>query len=67
MKRSILIATLLFAGVFAFAQSHVSVPLARDGFANRHITRFEKANYQGMDCWKNFVVSLQDTGIATVW
>ena len=28
---------------------------------------FEKANYQGMDCYKNFVVSLQHTGIATVW
>ena len=67
MKRSILIATLLFSGVFAFAQSYVSVPLAREGFENRHITAFEKANYQGMDCWKNYVVSLQHTGIATIW
>ncbi|MBR0083702.1 MAG: hypothetical protein IJP93_06420, partial [Bacteroidales bacterium] len=35
--------------------------------SNRHITRFEKANYQGMDCYKNYIVSLQHTGIATVW
>ena len=53
----------------AFAQNNgfVSVPLSTDSFSNRHITAFEKANYQGMDCYKNYVVSLQHTGIATVW
>ena len=60
-------ATLLAAVVSAQNMGFVSVPLATDGFSNRHITRFEKANYQGMDCWKDYVVSLQHTGIATVW
>ena len=48
-------------------QGFVSVPLSTEGFQNRHITEFEKANYQGMDCWRNYIVSLQHTGIATVW
>ena len=48
-------------------QGFVSVPLSTDSFQNRHITRFEKANYQGMDCYRNYIISLQHTGIATVW
>lgn len=49
------------------AQSMVSIPLSTDTFTNTHITRFETANYQGMDCWRNYVVSLRHTGVATVW
>lgn len=62
-------AALAFVAVSAVAQNKgfVSVPLSTDSFQNRHITRFEKANYQGMDCYKNYIVSLQHTGIATVW
>ena len=69
MKRFLIAAAGLFlaAGVFAQNKGFVSVPLSTDGFQNRHITRFEKANYQGMDCWKDYIVSLQHTGIATVW
>jgi hypothetical protein len=69
MKRFLIAAAGLFLAVCVFAQNKgfVSVPLSTDSFSNRHITRFEKANYQGMDCWKNYVVSLQHTGIATVW
>ena len=48
-------------------QGFVSMPLSTDGFQNRHITRFEKANYQGMDCYRNYIISLQHTGIATIW
>ena len=58
---------MLAAVAFAQNQGFVSVPLSTDSFSNRHITAFEKANYQGMDCYKNYVVSLQHTGIATVW
>ena len=57
----------LAMGLSAQNRGFVSVPLSTDTFSNRHITRFEKANYQGMDCWKNYIVSLQHTGIATVW
>ena len=69
MKRFLIAAAGLFLAACVFAQNKgfVSVPLSTDTFSNRHITAFEKANYQGMDCWKNYVVSLQDTGIATVW
>ncbi len=69
MKRFLIAAAGLFLAACVFAQNKgfVSVPLSTDSFSNRHITRFEKANYQGMDCWKNYVVSLQHTGIATVW
>lgn len=67
MKRTLITLALLVSGVCAFAQSYVSMPLSTDTFENRHITRFEKANYQGMDCWRNYIVSLQHTGIATVW
>lgn len=65
----LLTATLLLAGTVLSAQNQgfVSVPLSTDTFENTHITPFEKANYQGMDCFKNYVVSLQHTGIATVW
>ena len=58
---------MLAAVAFAQNQGFVSVPLSTDSFSNRHITAFEKANYKGMDCYKNYVVSLQHTGIATVW
>lgn len=54
-------------GLSAQNRGFVSVPLSTDTFSNRHISSFEKANYQGMDCWKNYIVSLQHTGIATVW
>ena len=57
----------LAATVSAQNKGFVSVPLSTDSFSNRHITAFEKANYQGMDCYKNYVVSLRHTGIATVW
>ncbi|MBP5521223.1 MAG: hypothetical protein J6X82_02240 [Bacteroidales bacterium] len=69
MKRFFLTAAALMLAAVAFAQNNgfVSVPLSTDSFSNRHITAFEKANYQGMDCYKNYVVSLQHTGIATVW
>ncbi len=68
MKRIIVISTLLLSVTLAAQnKGFVSVPLSTDSFENRHITAFEKANYQGMDCYKNFVVSLQHTGIATVW
>ena len=67
MKRILLTFALLVSGVCSLAQSYVSVPLSTDTFENRHITRFEKANYQGMDCWRHYIVSLQHTGIATVW
>ena len=69
MKRFLIAAAGLFLAACVFAQNKgfVSVPLSTDTFSNRHITAFEKANYQGMDCWKYYVVSLQDTGIATVW
>lgn len=69
MKRFFIAAAGLILAVCVSAQNKgfVSVPLSTDSFSNRHITAFEKGNYQGMDCWKNYVVSLQDTGIATVW
>jgi hypothetical protein len=69
MKRFIVIAAGLFlaASVLAQNQGFVSMPLSKDTFKNTHLVRFEKANYQGMDCWKNYIVSLQHTGIATVW
>ena len=69
MKRFIVIAAGLFlaASVFAQNQGFVSMPLSTDTFKNTHLVRFDKANYQGMDCWKNYIVSLQHTGIATVW
>lgn len=69
MRRIILTTAALLIAAVSLAQNKgfVSVPLSTDSFSNRHITRFEKANYQGMDCWKNYVVSLQHTGIATVW
>lgn len=60
-------ALLLSAAVSAQNKGFVSVPLSTDSFENRHITRFEKANYQGMDCYKKYIVSLQHTGVATVW
>ena len=49
------------------AQSYVSIPLSKTGFKNTHITRFEKGNYQGMDCYKDYVFSCKHTGIATIW
>lgn len=69
MKRlsAVAAALLVSAAVFAQNQGFVSVPLSTDSFENRHIARFEKANYQGMDCYKKYIVSLQHTGIATVW
>ena len=69
MKKFLFAAAGLILAVCVSAQNKgfVSVPLSTDSFSNRHITAFEKANYQGMDCWKNYVVSLQHTGIATVW
>lgn len=60
-------AFLAAATLSAQNKGFVSLPLSTDTFENSHITRFEKANYQGMDCYKNYVVSLQHTGIATVW
>ena len=69
MKKTILaaLALLMMNGLGAQNLGFVSVPLSTDSFSNRHITPFEKANYQGMDCYKNYIVSLQHTGIATVW
>ena len=69
MKRFFIAAAGLILAVCVSAQNKgfVSVPLSTDSFSNRHITAFEKGNYQGMDCWKNYVVSLRDTGLATVW
>ncbi|MBR0028981.1 MAG: hypothetical protein IJP55_01890, partial [Bacteroidales bacterium] len=68
IKFSLLAAGLCLAATLsAQNKGFVSVPLSTDTFSNRHITRFEKANYQGMDCFKNYIVSLQHTGIATVW
>ena len=54
MKRlsAVAAALLVSAAVFAQNQGFVSVPLSTDSFENRHIARFEKANYQGMDCYK---------------
>ena len=65
----LLAAALLLAGTALSAQNagFVSVPLSTDSFENTHIASFEKANYQGMDCYRNYIVSLQHTGIATVW
>ena len=57
----------LATAVSAQNAGFVSLPLSTDTFENTHITPFEKANYQGMDCYKNYVISLQHTGIATVW
>ena len=67
-KALALILTISLASVLsAQNQGFVSMPLSTEGFQNRHITRFEKANYQGMDCYRNYIISLQHTGIATVW
>lgn len=65
--RIALFAAGIFAAATLSAQSFVSIPLSKDTFENTHITKFEKANYQGMDCYKKYVVSLQHTGIATIW
>lgn len=70
MRLGILLASAaVLAAYGAGAQNlgFVSAPLSTDSFSNRHVARFEKANYQGMDCYKNYIVSLQHTGIATVW
>ena len=69
MKRILLSLTALLAAAALFGQNKgfVSLPLSTDTFQNRHITEFEKHNYQGMDCYKKYIVSLQHTGIATVW
>ena len=63
------VAAALSLGVSVSAQNagFVSIPLSTDTFENTHITPFEKANYQGMDCYKDYIISLQHTGIATVW
>lgn len=67
MKRILLSIALLLPVLGLSAQSFVSIPLSKDTFENRLITRYEKHNYQGMDCYRNYVVSLQHSGIATIW
>ncbi len=69
MKLSRILAALaaLTLSVAVSAQSFVSLPLSKTGFKNTHITRFEKGNYQGLDCYQDYVFSCKHTGIATVW
>lgn len=67
MKRFLLTITALVIALSLSAQSYVSRPLSKNTFENRLITKYEKHNYQGMDCYRNYVVSLQHSGIATIW
>lgn len=69
MKLSKILATLaaLSLAALASAQSFVSVPLTKDGFSTIHVSKYEKGNYQGMDCYKDYILSCKHTGIATVW
>ena len=69
MNISKIIATLaaLSLAAAASAQSFVSVPLTKDGFSTIHVSKYEKGNYQGMDCYKDYIFSCKHTGIATVW
>lgn len=67
MKRLIAaVFALLLTGVMLSAQ-YVSVPLSTDTFENTHLLTLEKANYQGMEVYKDYIVSMQHTGIATIW
>ncbi len=67
MKKNLLIAAALLIGMAASAQSFVSIPLSKDTFKASHLTPLPKGNYQGMDIYKNYLLSCWHTGIATLY
>ena len=69
MIRRLIVAAVLAVAFSASlsAQSSVSIPPTTAGFSTAHITPYEKGNYQGMDCYKDYVLSCNHTGIANLW
>ena len=51
----------------AGAQGKVSIPPVGTGFKTTHLTSYDPGNYQGMDCYKDYVLSCNHTGIANLW
>ena len=59
MKRILLSVIALITTLSLSAQSSVSRRLSTDTFENRLVAEYETHNYQGMDCCRNYVISLQ--------
>ena len=41
----------------AGAQGKVSIPPVGTGFKTTHLTSYDPGNYQGMDCYKDYIFS----------
>lgn len=75
MKIRLLIALTLSASLMLYAQDRYyyngpQIKLSNQQFYSNFISKLdgEKGqSYQGMDCWNNVVISLQNTGIATTY
>ena len=68
--KSHLCLAILFASLLPLssgAQGFVSIPPAGTGFKTTFLTRYEPGNYQGMDCYGDYILSCNHTGIANLW